>query len=168
MASPLISDKVRFKVDHTKFYTVKAVWRNIFKYDDTEWSYLDKSQSKSLIALLIENPFVEDVSIFDNEGNVKHFSPRYDQTFANELLNLIYQYEEEIDEMKIKHRTNRTWMKIMLERKRQLAEAKLDNPNTEVKMYKGKVMIKGKNCCIEGSMRADGAEFPPDCEDWWK
>lgn len=167
MTSPLISDKVRYKVDHTKFYHVKVVWRNILRYEDTVFNYLDINQAKNVIRLLRENPFTEDISVYDNEGNVKHFQPIYDENYAKELLNQLWQYEEEFDEIKIKHRRNLTWQKILLERKTQLKEAKLNNPDKKCKLYKGRVMIKGVNCMVEGSMRADGAEFPPDCEDWW-
>jgi len=167
MTSPLISDKVRYKVDHTKFYTVKVVWRNILKYDDTEFSYLDKRQALNVIRLLLQNPFVEDVSVYDNEGNIKHFAPIYDVNWANEILKQLHSYNEVITEMEIKHRTNTTWQRILLERKNMLKEAQLNNKGKLCKMYKGKVMIKGVNCCINGVMQADGAEFPPDCESWW-
>ena len=167
MASPLISDEVRYKVDHTKYYHVKVEWRAVLKYDDTIFNYLDKKQAISVIALLKKNPFVADIAVYDNEGNIKHFDPTYDQEYSYELLRQMDEINEHYGEMEIKHRTNKTWQSILLERKTQLKEAKLANPQKKCKLYKGKVMIKGVNCMIEGPMRADGAEFPPDCESWW-
>lgn len=168
MASPLISDQVRYKVDHTKFYHVKVGWRAILKYDDTVFNYLDKQQAVNVIRLLKTNPFVEDIAVYDNEGNIKHFDPTYDETYAAELLKEIHKINEQYGEMEIKHRTNQTWHRILLERKTQLKETQLANPDKQCKLFKGKVMIKGVNCMIEGASRSDGAEFPPDCEGWWK
>lgn len=167
MANPLISDKVRHKVDHTKFYHVEVAWTAILKYDNTVFNYLDKAQAKNLIRMLFTNPFVQDIKVYDNEGNVKHFQPKFDANYANEILKQLWNYEEEITEMQVKHRTNTTWQKILLERKTQLKEAKMNNPTKKCKLFKGRVMIKGVNCMINGAMRADGAEFPPDCESWW-
>jgi len=168
MGSPLISDKVRYKVDHTKYYHVEVKWTTILKYDNTIFNYLDKTQAKNVIRLLFTNPFVEDIKVYDNEGNVKHFQPKFDENYANEILKQLWAYNEELDEIKIKHRTNQTWQRILLERKTQLKEAKLQNPKKDCKLYKGRVMIKGVNCMINGSIRSDGAEFPPDCESWWQ
>ena len=71
MASPLINDEVRYKVDHTKFYHVKAEWRDVLKYDDTVFNYLDKKQAIAVITLLKKNPFVADIAVYDNEGYLK-------------------------------------------------------------------------------------------------
>ena len=167
MASPLISDEVRYKVDHKKFYFVQSTWRSILKCDPTTFHFVNKPQAISLIRALVNNPFVEDVKVYDGEGNVAHYSPLYDEYYACELVKQLNNMDEKYSLSDFQCRTNQGWQKILLERKRQLSEAKLNNPNKQCKLYKGKVMVKGVNCMINGAARSDGAEFPPDCDAWW-
>lgn len=167
MASPLISDSVRYKVDHAKFYFVRVTWRSILKSDRTTFEYVTKRQAVAIVAALLQNPFVSDVMVYDNEGNTKHFEPRYDEVYASELVKQLNEFEEQYTLTDCRHRTNIVWQKILLERRTQLKEAKISNPDKQCKLYKGRVMIKGVNCMINGSSRSDGSAFAPDCEAWW-
>lgn len=167
MGSPLISDHVRYKVDHCKFYFIKVDWRHILKCDPTTFEYVNKEQAKSVIRALMNNPFVNDIMVYDNEGNTKHFQPVYDEKFAYELMADLHAFCKDANPEDFKCRTNQYWQKILTERKARLKEALLEDSNRKCKFYKGKLMIKGVNCMLGGSIRADGAEFPPDCESWW-
>jgi len=137
-----------------------------FKNYVYEW--LSKGQAIAIIKLMQKNPFVNDIIVTDQEGNVAHYESKVPAIQREVLIQLIQWWDEPLSKSEFCFRTNETWEKIVAQRKEHEHEMKAKYPDKQRKWFKGKLMVKGVNCMLHGGVRADGAEFPPDCESWWQ